>query len=297
MLQLGLIGENISHSVSPLIHRTLLAHTALAGEYGILDRPLEQLPDLFETLVQNKYAGVNVTVPHKQAVLPFLSQVSPSAEILGAVNTIVFDYEETGACRLLGHNTDVDGFWQSVPESQKQKVVASKVLLLGAGGAARAVLAAVLAQHPLTVTIAGQSATRLFETLVLAQKLNQQAAGKTEVKTQLAVCDLKSECDDLSGYDWVINATPIGTGTSESPLSQAQIATLPKSAFISDLVYHPRKTQLLSYAQAEGISGHNGLDMLIYQAMAAFTLWTGKSLDTEALEKVQRALNTMNPSR
>src|SRR5688572_21565126 len=114
MLKLGLIGEKISHSVSPKIHQTLLRHTGLEGAYEILDVPVERLADLLKELSNSGYAGVNVTVPHKQAAVPFLNELSPSADALQAVNTIVFERKDNNI-RLIGHNTDVNGFWTSVP--------------------------------------------------------------------------------------------------------------------------------------------------------------------------------------
>lgn len=285
MLHLALIGENISHSKSPAIHTALLNHTGIEGQYGILDVPKEALADLLQNLKEKGYRGVNVTVPHKQNILPFLDELADSAQALQAVNTIVFEPGEHGT-KLIGHNTDVIGFWQSVPEHQRNAVPNRHIILLGAGGAARAVLAAVLPHQPKSITIVGQSPSRLNDTLALAQQLNNKAGGKTAVLSKTFV-DLRN----LADIGWVVNATPIGTGSTESPLTDALIATLPQNAYVSDLVYYPSETQLLKQIRARGIEGQNGLGMLIHQAIAAFTLWTKKPLDNNALECVEKALN------
>lgn len=267
MLTLGLIGFPLSHSLSPKLHNAALTAAGLEGGYSLF--PIdpahpEALAALLERFRNGEIDGLNVTIPHKQSVLPLLDELSETAKAIGAVNTI---YRKNG--RLIGDNTDAAGFWEDVSpqlDIRKSKIKNQKsTLVLGAGGSARAVVFALQA-HGWNVSVA---ARRIEQTQALVTEFGLQAA-----------CGLDSP---ISNFELLVNTTPLGMTPDTETC--AWNTDFPSGAFVYDLVYNPPETLLIKRARAAGLQASNGLGMLIEQAALAFELWTGYKADRIAMQK------------
>lgn len=264
---LGLTGFPLSHSLSPKLHNAALAAAGLEGSYSLFPvdpaRP-DALAALLERIRNGEIHGLNVTIPHKQSVLPLLDELSETARAIGAVNTI---YLQNG--RLIGDNTDAAGFWENVSsklETRYSKIENRKsALVLGAGGSARAVVFALQA-HGWNVSVA-------------ARRIEQAQAFVTEFGLQAAY-DIDSP---ISNFDLLINTTPLGMMPDTATC--AWEGDFPPRAFVYDLVYNPPETLLLRRARAAGLQASNGLGMLIEQAALAFELWTGHKANRHAMRE------------
>ena len=265
--QLGLIGYPLGHSLSPKIHTAALRACGLEGSYSlfpILPEDKQGLKNLLARIRSGEIHGLNVTIPHKQNVIEFLDELTPTAKAIGAVNTIYMREN-----KLLGDNTDAPGFLTDLKRHINSSfIVHPSALVLGAGGSARAVVYALL-NDGWTVTLA---ARRIEQ----AQQLAQSFPGYRLPTTNLTNLPL-STCHLL------VNTTPLGMtpNTETSPLPEN--AVLPKNTFIYDLVYNPRETKLVRDARVQGLSATTGLGMLIEQAALAFELWTGHNLPRNIL--------------
>jgi shikimate dehydrogenase len=273
--QLGLIGYPLTHSLSPRIHTAALQTCGLHGGYSLFPispDDAQRLKDLLARLRNGELHGLNVTIPHKQTIIKYLDELTPTAQAIGAVNTIYLRDN-----KLIGDNTDAPGFLADLrkflPESpspilgeglgvrEKSSIVnCQSSLVLGAGGSARAVVHALL-NDGWNVTIA---ARRL-------EQAGQLAASFPN--SHLPITHL----DDLRPltFDLLVNTTPLGMfpNTATSPLPEN--LSLPSNAFVYDLVYNPRETELVRRARSQGLQAATGLGMLIEQAALAFQLWTG----------------------
>ncbi len=265
---LGLIGFPLGHSLSPRIHEAALQACGLAGTYELFPIPPEDqegVQALFERLRQGSLDGVNVTIPYKQTVIPFVDVLTPTAQAIGAVNTI---YVEAG--QLIGENTDAPGFladlqrWLALgprPAGGGAAVGRSKTaLVLGAGGSARAVVYA-LGQDGWQVTVAARRP--------------EQGRALAESFAAYGVRTVEFEPLPEGPFDLIVNTTPLGMTpkVQECPLPEAYPLRPPTMVY--DLVYNPRQTQLVNLAAARGVPAMGGLGMLIEQAALAFERWTG----------------------
>ena len=266
--KLGLIGYPLGHSLSPKIHNAALRACGLTGSYSlfpILSGDQHSLNELLTRVRTVQIHGLNVTIPHKQNVIPFLDVLTATAQAIGAINTIYLRENN-----LIGDNTDAQGFLSDLnfflAEStsptlgERLGVREKSAIVLGAGGSARAVVYA-LAKHGWKVTLAA----RRFE------QAQQLAASFSNYELKIAsLADLP-----LSTFNLIVNTTPLGMhpDLDQSPLPENM--TLPKDILIYDLVYNPRETKLVKDAHAKGFSATTGLGMLIEQAALAFELWTG----------------------
>lgn len=276
MIQLGLTGFPLGHSLSPKIHTTALRSAGLEGEYHLYpvspDDPAA-LAALINRLRTGELQGLNVTIPHKQAVIPLLDDLTPSARSIGAVNTI---FVKDG--QLIGHNTDAPGFLADLArllENQKSLIVNRKsALVLGAGGAARAVVAALLSDG-WTVTLA-----------VRAADLSQAAAlahSHASLITFHALDELPAL--DLSTLSLIVNTTPLGMSPETETCAWPAGLDFPPTAAVYDCVYNPRETLLVKRARAAGLPAETGLGMLLEQAALAFEIWTGAPADRAAMRQ------------
>ncbi|WP_380873101.1 shikimate dehydrogenase (NADP(+)) [Sphingomonas sp. DBB INV C78] len=264
------IGDPIAHSKSPLIHRFWLGKLGLEGFYEKTRVGGEELGDFFSDRRNLPgWRGCNVTVPHKQAVIPFLDRIDPVAAKIGAVNTIV---ARDGA--LIGHNSDAAGFLEPLQPSLNDRHLYRMARILGAGGAAKAVAHA-LSSHGFTLVIAARN-------LAQAEAL---AAEIEDVDTHVATLDHFADptdfaFDDRSGVlDLVVNTTPLGM-TGQPPL-RLDFSHVPPGAVIYDIVYAPLETAMLAEARARGHQTVDGLAMLIGQAAEAFRLFFGQAAPRE----------------
>lgn len=266
MKQLFVIGDPVAHSLSPLLHQAMIDQTGAAYRYDVRTVRPEELPAFVRWAKDGGCAGFNVTMPHKEAILPLLDEVDATAASCGAVNTVCI---REG--RAIGHNTDGTGFLDSLA-GQGFYPQGRTVLLLGAGGAAKAVGHALAAAGAGRVIVCARRLERAAalaaqlpgcrEGIMLAQDAIQQAA---------AACDL------------LVNATPLGMAGSPAFARLDFLQAMPPHAVVYDLVYHPRRTALLEAAARQGLRAVGGIDLLIRQAVRAFTFFTGEMPDTAAL--------------
>ena len=253
----GIIGYPVEHSFSPRMHNAAFSELKMDARYLAFPVKPEQVQQALEGIRVLNISGINVTVPHKSSVIPYLDEVTPLAQKLGAVNTIL---NVDG--RLSGTNTDISGFIRSLGAlkfSPKNKNVA----VLGAGGSARAVLAGLAAAGASRILIHNRTAGRV-ESVVTEFSHNFP-------ETKLIAVSLQTVQD--SNLDLLVNTTTVGMESDESPLDLSQCV---KIEHVLDLIYSPAKTRLLRQAEELGIPAVNGLGMLLYQGCDAFTFWTGK---------------------
>lgn len=272
MKQLFVIGDPVAHSLSPLLHQAMIDQTGAAYRYDVRTVRPEELPAFVRRAKDGGCAGFNVTMPHKEAILPLLDEVDATAASCGAVNTVCI---REG--RAIGHNTDGTGFLDSLA-GQGFYPQGRTVLLLGAGGAAKAV------GHALAATGAGRiivCARRLERAAALAAQL--PGCGEGIVLAQDAIQQAAAACDLL------VNATPLGMAGSPAFARLDFLQAMPPHAVVYDLVYHPRRTALLEAAARQGLRTVGGIDLLIRQAVRAFTFFTGETPDTAALYAALRA--------
>jgi shikimate dehydrogenase len=263
----GLIGWPVAHSRSPQMHNAAAVALGLDWVYVPLPVRPEQLPTAVLALPSLGFRGVNVTVPHKQAMLPLLNDLDEGARALGAVNTILV--EENG--RLTGTNTDWTGF-QTDLQQQGVAVNGRDCLVLGAGGSARAVVYA-LAQARARVWVLARRSAQADE-LVAALKPHSPA----ETVWARPLSDLPT-ISRQSQSPLIVNTTPLGMTPHTDQSVWPDELSFPAGSFVYDLVYNPAHTRLMAQAKAAGCPARNGLGMLLHQGAQAFTLWTGHQPD------------------
>ena len=260
-----LTGYPLGHSVSPFIHKRLFEMSGTAAEYELKETAPEALEDEFASL--KKYRGFNVTIPHKQSIIPLLDALSEKARLCGAVNTVDV---RGGVCT--GYNTDCTGFLRALELADIR--LGGKVLICGSGGVASmfAVEAALAgAQVTLAVRESGAATAKAIRSR-LESRLSQS-------------CEIVLSDGVKGSYDLLINGTPSGmfpdTDASVLPMERVQ-----GCGAVFDAVYNPRETKLLSYAKKAGIKYSNGLSMLVLQAAAAQEIWTGARFTQEQIKQL-----------
>ncbi|WP_046861698.1 shikimate dehydrogenase [Microvirga massiliensis] len=255
------IGHPIAHSRSPLIHGYWLRKHGIPGSYERIDVPPEALRDFLATMRDRGFAGGNVTVPHKEAVFRLLGRVTDRAAQLQAVNTLWFEGDT-----LVGDNTDITGFMAHLDDSLGEGWDASTrtALVLGAGGAARAIVAG----------LAGRSLERIVvanRTLAKARELVEGMA--TPTGPTLEALDWDDLERALPKTDLLVNTTTLGMA-GQPPL-KLTLGRLPRHGIVCDIVYVPLETELLATARALGLRRVDGLGMLLHQAVPGFSHWFG----------------------
>jgi len=281
---LGLIGYPLSHSLSPKLHHAALKAAGLEGEYRLYPiapdetGELKELRELVGRVRSGEIHGLNVTIPHKQTVIPYLDELTPTAQPIGAVNTIYRSNPRSDdLSRLIGDNTDAPGFLADLKRflsSIPYSVFRKEALVLGAGGSARAVVYALL-QNGWHVTI---SARRTEQVQTLANAFSQYPISNTQyplINYQLPIT-------------LIVNTTSLGMTPHPDTSPWPADLPFPEHAAVYDLVYNPRETKLVREARAAGLPATTGLGMLIEQAALAFELWTGRGADREAARKAMR---------
>ena len=266
----GIIGDPIEHTMSPVMHNAAFRKLGLDYVYLAFQVCQEELDKAVAGVRALNIRGLNVTIPHKVAIIPFLDKLDPLAEKIGAINTIV---NESGV--LTGYNTDATGFLQALLE-RGIKPRGKKAIILGAGGAARAI-SFILAERGASMVILNRHLARAED---LARRIAQFSP--EEVKTlALNKENLKAA---LANADIMINTTSAGMvpGVDETPVP-AQLLT--KGLIVFDIVYNPVKTRLLKEAEAVGAQTINGLDMLVWQGALAFEKWTGRRAPLEVMKR------------
>ena len=253
----GVVGDPISHSLSPAIMNAALRRENVNGVFLAL--PTKSLKDLLACVRDIPIYGLSVTMPYKEAILPYLDNSDPQTLKIGACNTVVRSQEG----KLYGFNTDTSGVVR--PLEQRMTLNDARVLVLGAGGAARAAVFG-LKERGAQIFILNRSAAA-------AQKLARQAKARTLKRADLKRLD----------FDVIINATPVGMGnTRESPLNGDEI----KAKYVFDMVYDPSETRLLQLAKERGAEVISGSEMFVHQAARQFEIWTGKPAPREDMLRI-----------
>ncbi len=288
---LGVIGCPIEHSLSPVMHNAALAARALklnqaALEYVYLPLKVESthLEAALKGMVALGYRGFNVTIPHKQAIMPFLQEISPLAQAVGAVNTV-----SRHGDRWVGTNTDVQGFVSPLA-ALNQTWRNTEACILGNGGSARAVIAGCHQIQCAAIHVVGRDLLKL--------KALQESLLQTELQISIQIHEWSALDALLPQVGLVVNTTPIGMypNVDASPLGEEAMDLLPSHAIIYDLIYTPRPTQLLAIAHQKHFQTIDGLEMLIQQGAAAFELWTGDKPSIDVMRQAAlEALEEKNP--
>ena len=253
----GIIGWPVAHSRSPVVHNYWLAEHHLPGSYVLLPVLPERLPAALAGLVALGFRGCNVTTPHKQAVMPLIEHVDPMAVRIGAVNTIVVQDDGT----LRGFNNDGNGFVQGLRDVKPDwRPDDGPIVVVGAGGAARAIVVALAAQGAREIRLVNRT----------HEKAQQLAA---DLGPPIAAVRWEERGEALRGIATLINATT--QGSAGKPPLDLPLDALPREAIVGDAIYVPPETPLLAAARARGNRTVNGLGMLLNQARPAFEAWFG----------------------
>ncbi len=259
----AVIGDPIDHSLSPRMHTAALSATRIHATYEPMRVDAAELPEAILRLRDEGYSGFNVTIPHKQSILPLLDDIDALARQTGAVNTVVRE-----GLSLIGYNTDVEGFDMAL-KTLAGRSWRGRSLILGAGGAARAVLLA-LQRRDGTITISNR-------TVAAAESLAKEFGDVARVLRDPA--DLP---EVLRSAELVVNATALGMGKLGGASPVPQSARFQPGTLVIDLVYG-RRTPFLAAAEAAGCRVQDGIEMLVQQGAAAFHLWTGIRPDTDVM--------------
>jgi len=264
----GIFGHPVEHTFSPGMHNAGFAKLGMDACYVPFAVHPDRLGDAMKAVLPLRIQGLNITVPHKEKVIAFLDELSEEARLIGAVNTIEVREE-----RLIGHNTDGRGFIRSMKELARFDPKGKRFLIVGAGGAGRAV----------GFSLALSGANRISFCDTDAKKVGvlvNEIRSKTGVAADSVSGDALEAC--AAGADCLINATPLG-------LKQSDVLPIPKEHIhrkhlVCDLVYNPSETRLLKTAKARGARGLKGIGMLLYQGVIAFEIWTGKKAPVQVMK-------------
>ena len=268
-LQVGIIGNSIKHSLSPVIQNLALKTHNIDANYEIWDTPLSELKNRIEFLKKYGVLGANVTIPYKEQVIPLLDSLSDEVKAIGAVNTIV---NRNG--QLHGENTDSKGFIKDITDRHNITITNKNILVLGAGGSSKAIIYGLLKNNCKTVTIINRTQAKAED---IVNKFSDMGNIKT---TSLNI----NQTENLLNFDIIINCTSFGMKHSELegklPIPKHLIK---QCGIFYDLVYNPTITPIVQEIQKSGGIGINGIGMLIEQGGLSFKLWTGLEAPIEAM--------------
>ena len=276
MFHFALIGHPVAHSLSPPMHRAALEGLNIAGRYTLLDVTPERIEEPLQELRGGAYTGLNITLPHKVSAAIHCDELSRGAARLGAVNTVVLDDEGT----LVGHNTDLPAVGACI-EALTGSIKGAKVVVLGAGGAARAAVVASLDLGASEVRVHNRSPSR-------AEELADDILGSIRV--------MHDPLEAMEGVALIIHATPLGLGLAsddeayDEVYAQARELLLqaPTEAKLLDLAYGPTDTPFCAAAMDLKMESAGGLEMLARQAALSFELWTGREVDWKPMRTAAR---------
>lgn len=275
----AVVAKPIKHSISPFIHNLAFDRTGINGVYLAWEIAEEDLAVTMDNIKRYDMYGVNISMPYKQAVIPHLDQLTKSAQLIGAVNTVI---PRDG--RLIGHNTDGIGFFKSLDKLAGFQVQGKVMTILGGGGAATAIIA----------QAALDGAAKIF-VFSRSQSIDRHAATaqKISLETQVPIEVLPLEDSDLLQEKifqsrLLVNGTSVGMDGQTLLIDEETI--LPQHLLVVDVIYQPFETPFLNFAKQQGAKTVNGLGMLLFQAAEAFQIWTGKEMPTDYIwdELVQK---------
>lgn len=266
-----LIGHDVGYSLSPEIHNAAFGYMGIPAVYIVLNIPPAILPDLISSFKRIAVSGFNVTIPHKESIIPFLDRVDSLASKTGAVNTVL-----AKGRKLHGYNTDVQGILAPL-QSRKVRIKKSRALILGGGGTAKACATALASNGCEEITILNRDAHR-------ASRLAKSLRKTFHITCHNSVLSESSSSKALENCDLIFNATPIGgKGLEEATPIPTKNLTVEHVVF--DAVYRPYKTRLLRLAEKKGSVTIPGFEMLLEQGAASFELWTGMDAPREVMRE------------
>jgi shikimate dehydrogenase len=267
--KVGLIGHPLGHSLSPVFHQAAFDHLGIDARYELWDTEADDIKKVLDGLRLTDALGCNVTVPYKETVMPMLDECDMMCRRIGACNTVV-----SNGGKLVGYNTDANGFIKSLHKYGDYPLIGKKVVILGSGGVARAAAFALINTGVVLLTIA-------YDIKEQAEKL---ADDLRHVGGNIFICKSEDVASILPNCDLMVNCSPFGMkGTSLEGKSLVDTKDIPSGILVYDVVYNPLKTQLLINAEKAGARTLEGLAMLVYQGAAAFELWTGKDAPTDVM--------------
>ncbi|HFU4025821.1 TPA: shikimate dehydrogenase [Streptococcus suis] len=268
----AVVAKPIKHSISPFIHNIAFEETGVNGVYLAWEIPEEDLAVTLENVKRYDMFGINLSMPYKQAVIPFLDDLTPAADLIGAVNTVI---HQNG--RLIGHNTDGMGFFKSLEKLTSFQVQNKTLTILGAGGASTAIIAqaALSGAKEIVIFSRSQSLERYQAT---ARKISQATATPIHV---LPIEDAQLLQEQILRSELLVNGTSVGMDGKTLPIHST--TQFPENMLVADVIYQPFETPLLKLAQSQGNPTINGLGMLLFQAAEAFQAWTGKEMPTDMI--------------
>lgn len=265
----GLLGYPVKHSLSPLIHNAAFKTKGIDACYLCFETKPEDIKQAIDGIRALNIQGVNLTIPHKEIAVPYLDEIDKDAEIIGAINTIVRRKN-----RLIGYNTDAEGFIKALKKDLKLDLKRKSVFLFGAGGAGKAV----------AISLAKYGAKQIF----VVEKNKKKAKSLLEsIKrnfphTQIELTHSHNQ-EAIKKAHLLVNATPIGMNPNDNLIVNPVYFSSRLNIF--DIVYNTAETKLLRVARKKGLKAINGLGMLIYQAALSFELWTGEQAPFDVMKK------------
>ena len=265
----AVVANPIKHSISPFIHNSAFEATNTNGVYLAWEVDATELAETVANIRRYQMFGINLSMPYKEQVIPYLDQLSEEACLIGAVNTVV-NREGT----LIGYNTDGKGFFKSLPSF---KISKKRLVLLGAGGAAKAILAQAILDGVSQISIFVRSSS-MEKTRPYLEKIQNATGFRVDL---FALEDVQNLQDSITQADLLVNATSVGMDGTSQPIPTSIV--LPEKLMVADVIYQPFETPFLKWARNQGNQSINGLGMLLYQAAEAFELWTGKEMPTDQI--------------
>lgn len=265
----AVVANPIKHSISPFIHNSAFEATNTNGVYLAWEVDATELAETVANIRRYQMYGINLSMPYKEQVIPYLDQLSEEACLIGAVNTVV-NREGT----LIGYNTDGKGFFKSLPSF---KISRKRLVLLGAGGAAKAILAQAILDGVSQIAVFVRSSS-MEKTRPYLEKMQNATGFRVDL---FALEDIQDLQDSITQADLLVNATSVGMDGSSQPIPTSIV--LPEKLIVADVIYQPFETPFLKWARNQGNQSINGLGMLLYQAAEAFELWTGKEMPTDQI--------------
>ena len=265
----AVVANPIKHSISPFIHNSAFEATNTNGVYLAWEVDATELAETVANIRRYQMYGINLSMPYKEQVIPYLDQLSEEACLIGAVNTVV-NREGT----LIGYNTDGKGFFKSLPSF---KISKKRLVLLGAGGAAKAILAQAILDGVSQISVFVRSSS-IEKTRPYLEKIQNATGSRVDL---FALEDVQDLQDSITKADLLVNATSVGMDGSSQPIPTSIV--LPEKLMVADVIYQPFETPFLKWARNQGNQSINGLGMLLYQAAEAFELWTGKEMPTDQI--------------
>ena len=265
----AVVANPIKHSISPFIHNSAFEATNTNGVYLAWEVDATELAETVANIRRYQMYGINLSMPYKEQVIAYLDQLSEEACLIGAVNTVV-NREGT----LIGYNTDGKGFFKSLPSF---KISRKRLVLLGAGGAAKAILAQAILDGVSQISVFVRSSS-IEKTRPYLEKIQNATGFRVDL---FALEDVQDLQDSITKADLLVNATSVGMDGFSQPIPTSIV--LPEKLMVADVIYQPFETPFLKWARNQGNQSINGLGMLLYQAAEAFELWTGKEMPTDQI--------------